>query len=142
MCQAKVGEQKECLECRLTVDMEASGSPVGQSQLVLTVSDEVQLDSISLAFSEGESQDAMNETLPYPQALASKSATLDPSQTLKVLSGPTSMTIGLHHYAGCHFTGPRVCHCNLQLHWCNTWAAHRCTLADQPLLTLIVSFMG
>lgn len=65
---------------------DASGSPAGQSQLVLTVSDEVQLQSISLAFSEGESQDAMNETLPYPQALVSKSATLDPSQTLKVLS--------------------------------------------------------
>lgn len=52
---------------------------------MLTVSDEVQLESISLAFSEGESQAAINETLPYPQALATKSATLDPSQTLKVL---------------------------------------------------------
>lgn len=51
---------------------------------MLTVSDEVQLDSISLAFSEGESQDPINETLPYPQALTTKSATLDPSQTLKV----------------------------------------------------------
>ena len=84
--------------------MEASGSWAGQSHLLLTVSDEVQLDSISLAFSEGESQDALNETLPYPQALASKSATLDPSQTLKVLSDPSSITIWLHPYAGCHYT--------------------------------------
>lgn len=73
-------------ECRLTVEVtDASGSPAGQSQLMLTVSDEVQLDSISLAFSDGESQAAINETLPYPQALGTKSATLDPSQTLKVL---------------------------------------------------------
>ncbi|KAL3162543.1 proteasome regulatory particle base subunit [Trebouxia sp. C0010 RCD-2024] len=69
----------------LTVEVtDASGSPAGQSQLMLTVSDEVQLDSISLAFSDGESQAAINETLPYPQALGTKSATLDPSQTLKV----------------------------------------------------------
>lgn len=81
-------------ECRLTVEVEdASGSPAGQSQLVLTVSDEVQLQSISLAFSEGESQDAMNETLPYPQALVSKSATLDPSQTLKVLPAAVDVTV-------------------------------------------------
>ena len=64
---------------------DAAGSLAGQSQLMLTVSDEVQLESISLAFSEGESQAAVNETLPYPQALTTKSATLDPSQTLKVL---------------------------------------------------------
>ena len=75
--------------------MEASGSAVGQSQLVLTVSDEVQLDSISLAFSEGESQDALNQTLPYPQALVSKSATLDPSQTLKVFAAAASSTCWL-----------------------------------------------
>ena len=72
---------------------DASGSPAGRSQLVLTVSDEVQLQSISLAFSEGESQDAMNETLPYPQALVSKSATLDPSQTLKVLLATIDITV-------------------------------------------------
>lgn len=75
--------------CRLTVVVEdAAGFPAGQSQLSLTISDEVQLESVTLAFSEGESQDAINETLPYPQALATKSATLDPSQTLKVLPGP------------------------------------------------------
>ena len=71
--------------CRLKVVMEdASGAAAGESQLSLTVSEEVQLESVSLAFSEGESQDALNETLPYPQALTTKSATLDPSQTLKV----------------------------------------------------------
>ena len=85
---------------------DASGSPAGQSQLVLTVSDEVQLQSISLAFSEGESQDAMNETLPYPQALVSKSATLDPSQTLKVLSAAIDTTVWFYQYFGCHYRGP------------------------------------
>ena len=81
---AAKGDMRE-LGCRLAVVMaDASGSAAGQTQLSLSVSDEVQLESVSLAFSEGESQDALNETLPYPQALASKSATLDPSQTLKV----------------------------------------------------------
>lgn len=73
---------------------DASGSSAGQSQLILTVSDEVQLESISLAFSEGESHDAMNETLPYPQPLLTKSATLDPSQTLKVV--PAAIFIAYH----------------------------------------------
>ena len=88
---------------------DASGSPAGQSQLVLTVSDEVQLQSISLAFSEGESQDAMNETLPYPQALVSKSATLDPSQALKVLSAAIDTTVWFYQYFGCHYRGPIEC---------------------------------
>lgn len=63
---------------------DTSGSSAGQSELSLTVSHEVQLDSVTLAFSEGEIQDPINETLPYPQALDTQSATLDPSQTLKV----------------------------------------------------------
>ncbi len=63
---------------------DASGLCAGESELSLTVSREVQLESITLAFSEGEIQDAINETLPYPQALATQSATLDPTQTLKV----------------------------------------------------------
>ena len=71
--------------CRLTVNVEDSaGSPAGQSELSLTVSYDVQLDSVTVAFSEGEIQGSINETLPYPQAMATQSATLDPSQTLKV----------------------------------------------------------
>ncbi len=73
------------LACRLAVRVEdASGLCAGESELSLTVSREVQLESVTLAFSEGEIQDAINETLPYPQALATQSATLDPTQTLKV----------------------------------------------------------
>ena len=94
---------------------DAAGSAAGQSQLVLTVSDEVQLQSMSLAFSEGESQEAMNETLPYPQALVSKSATLDPSQTLKVLPAAigqyiTSSLATVTRVQSNHFT-----HCKSQL---------------------------
>lgn len=70
---------------KLTVNVEDSaGSPAGQSELSLTVSYDVQLDSVTVAFSEGEIQGSINETLPYPQAMATQSATLDPSQTLKV----------------------------------------------------------
>ena len=67
---------------------DSSGSPAGQADLRLTVSHEVQLGSASLAFSDGDVQQAINQTLPYPQALTTQSATLDPSQTLKV--GPSS----------------------------------------------------
>ena len=73
------------MACRLAVRVEdPSGLCAGESELSLTVSREVQLESVTLAFSEGEIQDAINETLPYPQALATQSATLDPTQTLKV----------------------------------------------------------
>ena len=63
---------------------DSAGSPAGQSELSLTVSYDVQLDSVTVAFSAGEIQGSINETLPYPQAMATQSATLDPSQTLKV----------------------------------------------------------
>ena len=73
---------------RLVVHVEDTvGSAAGETELSLTVSHEVQLDSVTLAFSEGEVQDPINETLPYPQALATQSATLDPTQTLKVPYG-------------------------------------------------------
>lgn len=75
---------------RLKVDIEdAAGRPAGQSELSLTVSAELQQASLTLAFSEGELEEALNETLSYPETLSSSSATLDPSQTLKVRS-PTS----------------------------------------------------
>ena len=71
--------------CRLSVQVaDAAGLAAGQADLSLTVSHELQLESATLAFSEGEVQDAINETLAYPQALPAQSATLDPSQTLKV----------------------------------------------------------
>lgn len=48
------------------------------------MSGELQNASLVLAFSEGETEDASNETLHYPMTLSTMSATLDPSQTLKV----------------------------------------------------------
>lgn len=84
-CKLVCTDESWLLACRLAVRVEdASGLCAGESELSLTVSREVQLESVTLAFSEGEIQDAINETLPYPQALATQSATLDPTQTLKV----------------------------------------------------------
>ena len=73
------------LACRLRVIIEdTAGRAAGQSDLTLTVSGELQNASLVLAFSEGETEDASNETLHYPMTLSTTSATLDPSQTLKV----------------------------------------------------------
>ena len=51
---------------------DSAGLPAGQAELVLTVSHELQLESATLAFSEGEVQEAINETLAYPQSLAAQ----------------------------------------------------------------------
>lgn len=53
------------------------------------MSGELQNAALVLAFSEGETEDASNETLHYPMTLSTTTATLDPSQTLKVTSNHT-----------------------------------------------------
>ena len=109
---------------------DASGSSAGESELSLTVSDEVELESVSLAFSEGESQDAMNETLPYPQALAAKSATLDPSQTLKVPPPwPCLLSSGDWHLVCSIAWALTIC--------CLTCNILRCTVACHVLLPVL-----
>ena len=91
-----IGELKPCklnrdlCMCRLRAVIEdAAGSPAGNSELTLTVSGELQNAALVLAFSEGETEDASNETLHYPMTLSTTTATLDPSQTLKVTTHHT-----------------------------------------------------